>query len=146
MSISNFGANMKMSGDPIDNRLAEERALTEENNPRVDRLAEEYTLPQVFNVGIAFDPYVNEMHRLTVTSTANDPNDNQSRISFGTEYAFQERFMVRTGYKIGYDEQQFSVGLGTNLKLGTINAHLDYGYSEFGILGDIHYFSFKIGF
>lgn len=146
MNISNFGANMKMSGDPIDNKLAEERALKEENNPRTDRLSEEYTLPQVFNVGVAFDPYLNEMHRVTVSATANDPNDNQSRMSFGTEYAFQEMFMVRAGYKVGYDEQRFSVGLGTNLNFGSIHARLDYGYSEFGILGDIHYFSFKIGF
>jgi hypothetical protein len=146
MIISNFGGNMKMSGDPIDDHLAAEKALEEQNNPRLDRLAEEYTLPQLFNVGIAFDPFHNEMHRLTITTTANDPNDNQTRMSFGTEYAFNEMFLARAGYKIGFDEQRYSFGIGTKLQLMGVKSHLDYGFSDFGILGDIHYFSFRIGF
>lgn len=145
MSISNFGGILEMSGDPIDDKLAQEAALGEENNPREERLAEEYSLPQYFNFGLAIDPYENEDHRITAAAAVNDPNDNQTRISFGTEYAFQETFMFRLGYKLFYDEQRFSLGAGFKFKVSGNEAAVDYAFSEFGILEDIHFLTFRVG-
>ncbi|MBN2355578.1 PorV/PorQ family protein [candidate division KSB1 bacterium] len=146
MCISNFGGSMEMAGDPIENRLAEELAVEEQNNPRLQRLSSEYTLPQYFNVGIAFDPYRSEDYRITISSTANDPNDNQSRVSFGSEFALKEKVMLRAGFKQGYEEQRFSMGIGMVLNIGSVHARFDYGFSEFGILDNIHYLSMRFGF
>ena len=135
-----------MEGDAIDQKISNEQSLNEENNPRVERLGEEYNLPQIFDVGIAFDPYRKEMHRITVSATANDPNDNQVRSSYGIEYAFRELLILRGGFKAGYDEQMFSLGLGANFDYSGIKSRFDYAYSDFGILGNIHYLTFRIGF
>lgn len=146
MIISNFGPKMSMSGDPIDDKLDREAGLNEPNNPRVQRLSEEYSLPQFFNVGIAFDAYNSEEHRITVTSMANDPNDNDTRMSFGGEYAFQEFLMLRGGYKVGYDEQNLSAGLGIKLNLSGVTSRFDYGFTELGVLGSTHFLSLRVGF
>lgn len=144
MSMSNFGGIMELAGNPIDDKIAYEEGLEEVNNPRSERLSEEYSLPQMFNVGIAFDPYLNDEHRLTMTAMANDPNDNQTRISFGGEYAFKETFMLRTGVKSGYDEQLLSFGLGFNFRVGGRNSTVDYAFTDFGILGGIHHLTYII--
>lgn len=146
MNIANFGGNMQLSGTAIDQKLNDEQALGEPNNPRLERLSSTYSLPQVFNVGIAFDPYRTSEHRITVSSTANDPTDNQTRLSFGGEYAFREMFMLRAGYKNGYDQQRFSMGIGVRFNYAQVESQLDYGFTEFGLLGNMHFFSFRVGF
>jgi hypothetical protein len=146
MLISNFGGNLEMDGDQIDDRIAEEEDADVENNPRLERLAEEYVLPQYFNVGIALDPYHRDDHRVTVAVMTNDPNDNATRVSFGLEYGFKEMFCLRGGYKIDYDEQGFSAGAGFQLEAGSFEPTFDYAYTDFGILGDIHHFSLSVGF
>lgn len=144
MNISNFGGAMQMSGSPIDDKLAHEASLDEDNNPREERLADDYSLPQLFNVGIAVDPFSDADSRLTITAMANNPNDNQTRVSFGGEYAFKEKFFLRAGLKTGYDEQTFSGGVGFNFNTATNSASVDYAFSEFGILGYIHHLTFKV--
>jgi hypothetical protein len=62
------------------------------------------------------------------------------------EYAFREMVSFRGGFKLGYDEQIFSLGLGANFDFSGVGAHFDYAYSDFGILGNIHYLTFKVGF
>ncbi len=145
MIMANFSPKLKMSGDLIDDKIANETLLDEPNNPRTQRLSEDYSLPQYFSVGIAFDPYQQDEHRLTITTASNDPNDNNTRISFGTEYAFKEFLMLRGGYKIGYDEQNFSLGLGLNLNMRSVASSFDYSYINLGLLGDIHFLSFRVG-
>jgi hypothetical protein len=147
ITILNFGGTLNMSGAPIDERLEEEAEAGIPNNPRSQRLADTYSLPQIFEVGIAFDPYIEpDRHRFTVTATANDPNDNQTRSSFGLEYAFREMIMLRGGFKIGYDEQNLSLGLGTRLEIAGILTHLDYAYVDFGIFSDMHFLTFRVQF
>ena len=146
MLISNFGGNLEMDGDQIDDRIAEEEAADIENNPRLERLSEEYVLPQYFNVGIALDPYSRDHHRVTLAVMTNDPNDNATRVSLGIEYGFKERFFLRGGYKVDYDEQGLSAGAGFELEGGPFKPTFDYAYTAFGILGDIHHVSLSVGF
>lgn len=145
MTISNFGPDMEMSGSPIDDKIANEQQDPTENNPREERLSQEYILPQLFEVGIAFDPVtLSERQRLTLSVTANDPNDNQTRMHFGAEYAFREMLLFRAGYKTGYDEQTYSLGLGLQVKVTGIEARLDYAFVDFGVLEQIHYLTFRM--
>ncbi len=147
MIIANFGGNLKMGGDEIDEKLATELADTSQaNNPRKERLSEEYSLPQIFRVGIAFDPWRDETHRFTTSISADDPNDNRSRIGLGAEYAFMESYMLRGGYKINYDEDSFTLGAGAILKVMSTTSRLDYAFSQFGDLGSAHTLSFTFIF
>ena len=144
MIIGNFGGNLEMSGDQIDDRLDEEANEDVENNPQEERLNQDYTLPQYFNVGIAFDPWVVENHRLTLAAMANDPNDNETRLSFGAEYTFQDMLFLRAGYKAQYEEQGISAGAGFSLELSGITSMLDYAFTDFGILGSIHHITLRL--
>ncbi len=147
MIIANFGPKMRMSGATIDQKINQEEQAAEPNNPRLQRLSPEYNLPQYFEVGVAFDPVtLPESQRLTLAVSANDPNDNQTRMNFGAEYAFREMIMLRAGYKTGYDEQKFSLGLGARLEISGIQSQLDYAYVDFGVLKEIHYLTFKVQF
>jgi len=146
MIIANFGGNLKMRGRQIDDRIAAERALSEENNPRLERLAETYSLPQYFNVGVAFDPLATPVHRLTITATAIDPNDNRTRASYGFEYAFKNLLLLRGGYDLQHDLCGLNAGLGITYPIGQYTTAFDYGFSDFGPLGAISYVSIRLSF
>lgn len=147
MRLANFGGDVTFEGDPIDNKndVIENSGMTYTNDPRLERISEEYALPQLFNVGIAIDPYSTDNHRLTITSAVNDPNDNDTQVIFGGEYAFQEMIFLRGGYKLNFEEQGFSFGLGLNYEIAGVQTQFNYGYSAFGILGSINFLSLKAG-
>ncbi len=148
MRLANFGGDVTFEGDPIDNKnqVIQDSGLNYTNDPRAERISEEYALPQLFNVGIALDPYVTDNHRVTLISAVNDPNDNDTQVTFGAEYSFQEMVYLRGGYKLYYEEQGFSFGVGLNYEVAGIETQFNYGYSAFGILGSINFLSLKAGF
>ena len=80
------------------------------------------------------------------TDVTNDPNDNATRFSVAIEYGYREKFFLRSGYKIDYEEQGLSAGAGFELDTGSLQPTLDYAYTAFGIFGDIHHFSLSVGF
>lgn len=147
MRMANFGPNMTMGGDPIDGKGDDLVNVTDpDTDPRLDRIGEDFSLPQVFTAGIALDPVRSEEHRLTVMASATDPNDNDTRVNVGGEYGFHEVLILRGGWKGGYDEQGLSAGVGIRLNVSDVRSRLDYGFSDFGILGSIHHLSFRVGF
>lgn len=148
MRLSNFGTQLKMEGEPIDNKPEQvaNSGLSYEGDPRLTRISEEYDLPQTFHFGIAIDPLQNDLHRLTVAAQASDPNDNRPRLGFGGEYAFREIVMLRLGFKSGYDEQNISAGIGFAFKMGNFSSWFDYAFTNFGILGDIHHLTLRMAF
>lgn len=148
MRLANFGGDVTFGGDPIDNKqqVIDNSGLSYTNDPRLERVSEEYALPQLFNVGIAIDPYSVEDHRVTLITSVNDPNDNDTQINLGAEYAFQEMIYLRGGYKMNYEEQGFSFGVGLNYEVAGIETQFNYGFSAFGILGSINFLSLKAGF
>ncbi len=147
MRLANFGGSITFDGAPIDNKSVEiqNSGTTYVNDPRLERINQEYSLPQTFNVGIAIDPISTKSHRVTLLASAVDPNDNDTQLIFGTEYAFDELIFLRGGYKSGFDEQDFSFGVGLKYDLAGIKTQFDYAYSSFGLLGGINFISLKIG-
>ena len=137
MRIANFGGNITFSGSPVDHKAASipHDTVAVVNDPRLERVAKDYTLPQVFNVGIAIDPLVSENHRLTFLAGVNDPVDNNAQIVTGVEYAYQDFLFLRAGYKEGYDEQKLSFGVGLRADLFDTFARLDYAWVDLGRLG-----------
>lgn len=147
MRLANFGADAAFSGAPIDDKPAEVAAsgISYSYDPRLERIAKEYPLPQVFNVGISIDPLNSERHRVTLTAAVNDPNDNKSQLSFGGQYCWQDMVFVRAGYKSGFDEQDLSLGLGLKAAIGGFTSYLDFAYAAFGRLGSTTFLSLRVG-
>jgi hypothetical protein len=148
MRLANFGAEAIFVGSPIDNKPTEvaQSGIAYSYDPRLERVSKESPLPQIFNVGISIDPLVMDEHKVTVTAAVNDPNDNNSQLEFGAQYAFQDMVFLRAGYKSGFDEQNLSVGLGVKAGVQGIDSRLDFAYAAFGRLGSTSFLSLRVAF
>jgi len=104
-----------------------------------------FSPPTMFRIGFAIEPYYTEMHRLTTTIQLNHPNDNSENVSTGVEYAYQEMFFVRGGYKFNADEQNYSFGAGLKVPAVIADVTVDYSFANFEKLGPAHRFSILLG-
>jgi hypothetical protein len=144
MAVRNFGGKMKFSGEDIDQRLQEELDRQQDNNPRVERLSPEFRLPQVFQMGLAFDPVESENARLTLLADVDVPSDNTQRMIVAAEFNFRDLAYLRGGYRFNYDEGALSLGGGLYINAGGLMTRLDYAFSARGVFGNVH--QFGLGF
>ena len=101
------------------------------------------TLPLTVRAGASYQMDFKQEHRLTVSGEAVKPNDSDFRGSGGMEYWYREIFALRAGYKIGYDLDSFTCGVGFVWK----NYQLDYGWGMSATkMGDNHRFSLTARF
>jgi len=101
------------------------------------------SLPLTVRAGAAYQIGFREEHRLTVSGEAVKPNDADFRGNSGMEYWYREIFALRAGYKVGYDLDTFTCGVGFAWK----NFQLDYGWGMSGTkMGDNHRFSLTMRF
>lgn len=136
MSLQNLGPDMKLSGD-YHLYLAEGGEIVKEK-----RNYYPYPLPMIFRLGAAMEVLKNELHRVTASVEAVHPNDNEERISLGFEYSFAELFFLRGGYTFNKDEGGFAFGVG----FAPHKISLDYSFTDFGGLPDIHRVGITMGF
>jgi hypothetical protein len=138
MSMTNFGSDMKFDGQDLD------FTYRRDDNYPVSRLTpsrlitEEYALPLNFQVGIGFDVFNYQFVKMKGAVDVTHPNDNKERAHMGAELAFFDRFFVRGGYKINYQDQNFALGAGVNLLWGANAVKFDYAYSVYDILPSVH--------
>ncbi len=147
MRLVNFGGNMTFRGTPIDEKpsVIAQSGISYSYDPRLDRIAPEYPLPQLFNVGISMDVLADEGHVLTMSSAVTDANDNVAQLGFGVEYCWNNMISVRAGYKSGYDDQDLSAGLGFRTEIEGIRTQLDFAYASFERLGETTFLALRIG-
>ena len=101
------------------------------------------SLPLTVRAGASYQMDFKQEHRLTISGEAVKPNDNDFRGNSGVEYWYREIFALRVGYKIGYDLDSFTCGVGFVWK----NYQLDYGWGLSGTkMGDNHRFSLTARF
>jgi len=145
MSISNMGPELRFSGpdlivsyDPLNNNGA--------NSPVGAELkTTPYDLPLTFRFGAAYDFDFGNNSFVTVATEMKHPNDQTQQGAIGFEYSYSEKFFLRSGYKLNYDEEglTFGGGLTTNVSNST-KVHIDYAWQDFGRLESTHRFS--VGF
>lgn len=150
MSVRNFAGKLELDGDDLNDRIDE---LDEENenegidpadDPRYERLTPEYRLPQVFQIGIAFQPVTLNHGQLTFLTDVDVPSDTEERISVGMEYGFNNLLFLRGSFRINDDTSNYALGAGFNLEVANVQAHLDYSYSNHDYLENVH--RFGLGF
>ena len=146
MSFSNFGPDLRFDGENLNvthdidpnvplNRLTPARLLTDD-----------YPLPLTFQVGVAIDLYKEGFFKSRFAIDAVHPNDNNERINFGLETSYYDILFLRGGYKYNYDDEAFSFGVGFNLPIGENTLAIDYSFSLFDILPDVHRIAVSINF
>jgi hypothetical protein len=134
--VSNFGGDVAPSGNATlyDGSTASQ--------------FQSFSPPTVFKVGVALEPWQDDLHRLTTSVQLNHPNDNAESVRFGFEYAFREWLFLRGGVKRTIGEPLFgadsksaddvSGGVGLRVPLGFTEAWFDYGFTHFHELGLVH--------
>jgi long-subunit fatty acid transport protein len=134
--ISNFGADVAPSGTAT------------LNDGSTSTTFQTFSLPTVFKLGFAMEPYNEDNHRVTASLQLNHPNDNAEHFRLGLEYAWQETFFIRAGVKrtIGQaifaqdqtSEEDLALGAGVAVSAGITTVRADYAFSSFNRLGSVH--------
>jgi hypothetical protein len=151
MSISNFGTKMRLDGNTT-LVLFDEDPQSNGNNDKIPAYLEtnDWALPLIFRVGVAYDPVRSENHKLTLALDALHPSDNYESLNVGAEYTFMDLLSIRGGYQslfLDEAEQTFALGFGIKKQIiGNVTLYFDYAYQDFGRLSDIQKFSFGMSF
>ena len=151
MTISNFGASLKLEGRDVFVNY-DEAPQFGGSNDRIpaSKLTDKFPLPLLFRVGVAMDILKSGSSRLTIAADAAHPNNNTEYINTGMEYVFNKNIALRFGYKNLFTldtEEGFTAGFGTKLKLaGGVALKIDYAYQDFGRLQNAQRFSLGFEF
>ncbi len=153
MSMTNFGGNMKLEGRDLITISNINNEGSGGYNPDARLKTEPWPLPLMFRVGIAMDliggsdPFVDsEMNRFTMAIDGVHPNDNTEKVNIGGEYSWNETVFARLGYKINYDVEKWTFGVGVKVDFGTQQAGFDYALIDFRDLGKVSQFSLELNF
>ena len=151
MSVSNFGPDMKMSGQ--DTQVSHD---IDPNNPGnngsilADLQTESWNLPLIFRVGLASPVYQGVNSRLLVALDAVHPNDNYEYLNVGAEWSFRDWVFLRGGYKTLFlddSEQGLTLGAGLHYRLpGNVIFVADIAYADFGRLEEVLRYSLGVRF
>ena len=106
-----------------------------------------YPLPINFKFGGSIDLVQSRDNLVTISAEGSHPSDNLEKYNAGIEYSFKDRFSLRLGSRLHYDEDGLTFGGGLKLPFwGEKELRLDYAYQDFGILTQVHRFSMAISF
>lgn len=103
-------------------------------------------LPINFKFGSAIRVLDGGVHRAVLAAEGSHPADNLEKYQAGVEYWYNDMFALRVGGKFNYDIGGFTAGGGLRLPWGDRDLRVDYGYQEFGILGQNHRYSVTMSF
>jgi hypothetical protein len=146
MSMTNFGGDMQYDGPDLDVITAQDDEFPLSRLTPGRLKTDTYPLPLNFQVGIGFDIYQGSFIKVRGAIDAVHPNDNVERIHFGTEFSFFDRFFLRAGYRVNYDDEDFTFGVGANVPFSGSAVYFDYAYAIYDILPSVHRVSFGVSF
>ncbi|MFH0948467.1 MAG: PorV/PorQ family protein [Elusimicrobiota bacterium] len=97
-------------------------------------------MPTTFRAGMAYRLTMPRKSKLTVDLDVVKPNDSDTKENVGFDYWVGELLSVRCGYKLGYDLESYSIGLG--IRWAAIQ--IDYGMVARKNLGFLHVVSISL--
>jgi hypothetical protein len=125
-------------------------------------------LPLTFSIGAALDLVTETPQgmRVTLFTDATKPQDGEQLLFTAAEIQATKYLQVRGGYKFNYSgindtkkdevtkvnfetprsEEGVTLGAGVNLPWDRYKMSVDYAWTEFGILDNVHRVSFSVGF
>ncbi len=106
----------------------------------------DYDLPIEFAFGVAMEPYKTFNQRISVAVDGIHPSDNLERIHAGVEYAYMETAFLRGGYIFRHDTAGLNAGAGVALPMSGYRLIVDYAFSNYSILDNVHRFSLRFSF
>jgi hypothetical protein len=153
MNMSNFGGNMQLEGRDLITITDINNQVSGNYNPDATLKTEPWPLPLTFRVGIAMDvvggndPVIeSSQNRFTLAVDGVHPNDNTEKLNIGGEYAWSEMVFARVGYKINYDLEEWTFGVGLRMDVVNQQVGFDYALVDYGDLGKVSQFSLELRF
>lgn len=115
---------------------------------------EAFPAPLAFRIGTAADLIgrnallaESEQNRITFAYDLFQPNDYAQQMHIGAEYAFEEAFFLRGGYKVFYDNDNITAGAGIRQSVSGTPFTIDYSYGAMGeYLPSVHRISVGVQF
>ena len=107
------------------------------------------TLPTTFRIGFAGEPATLPVGSVMVSAEIWKLREFDSVLNFGIEYWLNDYVASRVGWKAGYsgsEDEGLSAGAGFRFAQGVYNINLDYAYTQFNLLDDLHRISIGISF
>jgi hypothetical protein len=95
ISLRNIGTPMSYGGDGLAYRVDSPNGFS----LLLDQRSEKFELPSQLNIGAAYDFHLADKHRLTFMGNFTSNSFTKDFLGGGVEYAFNEMFMVRGGYR-----------------------------------------------
>lgn len=112
--------------------------------PQVQYFDYSYSLPQTMVIGVSGNIIgkeallkISSLHRLTMAMELVQPRDYDQQYHIGLEYSLNNTIYMRSGYKINYDSQGLSFGMGLLWK----GINFDYSFSSYKNLPAVSRFS-----
>ncbi len=147
-SISNFGADLSLSGRNLNNIIdpdPENRGI--ENIP-VSYNTDAHPLPQIFRFGLAYETPLPGRGNLTTAVDLMHPTGATESMNMGLEYGFSNIIFLRVGYLNRFERNSINgltLGGGIQYTLkDRSNFVFDYAYSDWGVLEKVHRLSLGV--
>lgn len=148
-AIFNFGTDMTLDGRDIQfNTDPNDNIDTGPNNIPANLDTDAFSIPMMFRFGLAMDVVKSRYLRMSAAVDAVQPNDNSEYLNLGTEFAYDEMFMVRLGYRqlfMNNSEGGLTFGGGLKYKVtDNLGVIVNYAYANYGRLTDVHFFDISL--
>lgn len=103
---------------------------------------DEFDMPMTYRAGASMRVFDVVTHRVVLSADYKRPPTGENKFNFGTEYTFNRGKVFvfgRAGYRMNYDEEGLTLGLGTLFPSSAeAEIRLDYSYVDMGNLDTTH--------
>lgn len=145
-ALSNFGSKMKFSGRDLAVTYVVPGSPSSKQVP-ANLETIEWEIPLLFRFGISNYFIQNDQYSLLASYDVLDTRDFEVRHNVGLEAGYQNLVFIRGGYKINYDEVDYTAGLGFDFnKVIGYQMKLDYVFLDYGVFETLHQFTFIVNF
>ena len=149
-SLSNFGTNGTFSGRDLQVLYNPDPAVHGENSALPAAVStDSYGLPVIFRVGVGVPIHLADAFDLELVTDAFHPNNNTESISVGGELTFSQIFSARIGYQNLFEKDSevgLSAGIGVLVELSGSDVRFDFGWTQYGRLGDVQRMTLGLSF
>ncbi|MCB0283896.1 MAG: PorV/PorQ family protein [Calditrichaeota bacterium] len=137
VSLSNFGPDMKPDGSYYADNT---------EGTQIKKEYESFSPPTIFRVGAAMGIFNTDEYDITTSFQINHPVDNAENAVAGLDFGYMKHLHLRAGYRINYDEENFTFGAGFLIPVKPVSINLGYAYKSFLNLGATHQFTLDFKF
>lgn len=136
MTMQNYGGKMEFSGKDVDGWKAAADSLS--GDPRSERLAYAFRLPQFFRLGVSLDALASGAWRSVAILEVEMPSDNVEQVVVATETSWNRAVFLRAAYRYNSDLAPLSFGAGAAIPFADRGVSLAYAFTPYSLFGGVH--------